>query len=63
MSTKISRKDFLKGTAATVAGIGIIGITGCSPKVASPEPAGEAEGTQTEQTAAADDINPVGTYD
>jgi hypothetical protein len=24
---------------------------------------GEAEGTQTEQTAAADDINPVGTYD
>jgi fumarate reductase flavoprotein subunit len=63
MSTKISRKDFLKGTAATVAGIGIIGITGCSPKVASPEPVGEAEGTQIEQTAAADDINPVGTYD
>jgi fumarate reductase flavoprotein subunit len=32
MSSKISRRDFMKGTAVTAAGLGILGTAGCAPK-------------------------------
>jgi len=35
MTNKISRRDFLKGAAIGSAGIGIMGLTGCQPKVAT----------------------------
>lgn len=44
MTNKISRRDFLKGAAIGSAGIGIMGLTGCKPTVATegtPVPAGE----------------------
>ena len=63
MSTKISRKDFLKGTVATAAGITIMTMPGCAPTVVSKgdsagNAAGEATGNATETV-----INPVATYD
>ncbi len=44
MTNKISRRDFLKGAAIGSAGIGIMGLTGCKPTVATegtPAPTGE----------------------
>lgn len=44
MTNKISRRDFLKGAAIGSAGIGIMGLTGCKPTVATegtPVPDGE----------------------
>lgn len=44
MTNKISRRDFLKGAAIGSAGIGIMGLTGCKPTVATegtPVPTGE----------------------
>ncbi len=64
MSTKISRKDFLKGTVATAAGITIMSLPGCAPTVVSN---GDSSGSGTTggnaETSAETVINPVATYD
>lgn len=43
MSKNLSRRDFLKGAAIGTAGIGMVGIAGCKPKVASEGAAVETE--------------------
>ncbi len=69
MSTKISRKDFLKGAAVTAAGITMLGVSGCAPSVVGTEnaPAGNNTDTGAEGDAAVNavdaNIEPVGTYD
>ncbi|NLG98907.1 MAG: FAD-binding protein [Chloroflexi bacterium] len=61
MSTKITRKEFLRGAAAAAAGVTVLGVASCAPKVvgeektASENAAGE---NPVEETA----IEPVGTY-
>ena len=42
MGTKISRRNFLKGATASAAGLGIIGITGCKPKLENVDEVGGA---------------------
>jgi fumarate reductase flavoprotein subunit len=66
MSTKITRKDFLKGAAVTAAGIGIVGASGCRPSVSpSVSPSTAVPGAENAPAAAtaAETITPVGTYD
>ena len=67
MSKEISRKDFLKGAAATAAGLGVIGMTGCKPAtVATTTPSNENvpdENTTVVAEQPVDNINPVGTYE
>lgn len=45
MSTKISRKDFLKGAAASAVAVATLGLTGCSSAPAASGAAGSAKGT------------------
>jgi succinate dehydrogenase/fumarate reductase flavoprotein subunit len=42
MSSKLSRRDFLKTAAVGSAGIGIVGMTGCAPKTIATETAAPA---------------------
>jgi fumarate reductase flavoprotein subunit len=37
MSTKISRRNLVKGAAVAAAGLGLLGATGCAPKAATPK--------------------------
>lgn len=65
-SSKITRKEFLKGAAVTAAGIGMVGVTGCSPKTSTPISGAEndsAENIPSTTNQLEDTINPVGTYD
>lgn len=64
MSTKISRRGFLKSAATTAAGLSILGVSGCSPSTStstSTSVPSAAGGTAANTVAAT--IKPVGTYD
>ncbi len=56
MSKKLSRRDFLKGAAIGSAGIGMIGIAGCAPKVAPEGAPVEGEATQAAVSASSTSV-------
>lgn len=68
MSRKITRKEFLKGTAYTAAGLGMLSVAACTPSSSVPAaentPAGQSAAAPTAQAeAAAPAINAVAVYD
>ena len=52
MSNKLSRRDFLKTAAIGSASIGVIGMTGCAPKVVGEEPINPTEVVSAANTSA-----------